>query len=423
MYVPISSLKDNPFQTRGIIEENVKAIMASIQRTSAGFWDNVMLCPVDRVVPEVDGMDKEAQLKVTSKLEFYIVYGHQRVEALRRLDIEAINVPVKALTDKELLQIVCDENLETYGGTILTNVGSVEQVFNKIKDELAEVSSWSDYQKAGFEMLTTKKQYDNCMAQGIGYKIIGSVLDGWPVNTIRAALTAVKAIDDGFFVKEDIQDFSSMNTVNRFAVFARKLYDTEYPEDYLDGVLQRCVKVIADNRVSGKTIDLAAAALAEDYDPVVYLTTQTPRSFRVAFKKVLKGMLAEGLEPFAQTPVDILEEIEKENAIPEPTGEVQEPTDGEETPTSEDDPGEDESTDAPSVFDNTRPMEFLQVEAVVNSIPEVVEGFLSVDEAALDDVVVDSIKTGWEAMVKIAAKTLGFKEMRAIVTAYQKSIK
>lgn len=96
MKIKIKDLEANPFRdikNYPMEEERIQGLMNSIKET--GFWDNI---PVR---------------KVNNK--YQIAYGHHRLEALRRLKIQEINVPIKSIGDEDMIRIMANENDELWG--------------------------------------------------------------------------------------------------------------------------------------------------------------------------------------------------------------------------------------------------------------------------------------------------------------------
>ena len=94
MKIHVSTIDPNPhrnFKRNPINKEQVDKIVESIGRT--GFWDNVVV----RTHPEKPD-------------RYQLAYGHNRIDAVRRLKIETIELPVRPLSDWDMLCAMIDEN-------------------------------------------------------------------------------------------------------------------------------------------------------------------------------------------------------------------------------------------------------------------------------------------------------------------------
>lgn len=99
---PYRDLKANP-----LIEGKILSLMDSINQT--GFWDNVVV-------------RKNAQGK------YELAYGHHRLAAAIRAGLKEADFIVKELTDTMMIQIMDNENRETYGSTPASLIESVKAV-------------------------------------------------------------------------------------------------------------------------------------------------------------------------------------------------------------------------------------------------------------------------------------------------------
>jgi len=92
----LCDLKANPFRHLArypLDERKIEALMGSINQTT--FWDNLMARP-------------------TANGQYEIAYGHNRLEALRRLKVKEIDIPVRDLSDDDMVRIMANENMEEW---------------------------------------------------------------------------------------------------------------------------------------------------------------------------------------------------------------------------------------------------------------------------------------------------------------------
>jgi hypothetical protein len=103
---PFRDLKSNP-----LIEEKIVSLKDSIDLT--GFWDNVV------VRKNKDG-------------KYECAYGHHRIAAAIRAGLTEADFIVKKLDDAAMIQIMDNENRDTYGSTPASTMESVRAVVNAL---------------------------------------------------------------------------------------------------------------------------------------------------------------------------------------------------------------------------------------------------------------------------------------------------
>lgn len=103
---PFRDLKANP-----LIEEKIVGLMESINLT--GFWENVV------VRKNADG-------------KYELAYGHHRLAAALRAGIVEADFIVKKFDDAKMIQVMDNENRETYGATPQSIIESVKAVVQSL---------------------------------------------------------------------------------------------------------------------------------------------------------------------------------------------------------------------------------------------------------------------------------------------------
>lgn len=98
---PFRDLKGNP-----LIEAKIEELMASIHLT--GYWNNC-------VVTKRNG-------------KYFLAYGHHRIEAAKRCGLVEADFIVMELDDAKLIQILDNENRETYASSPASVIESVKAV-------------------------------------------------------------------------------------------------------------------------------------------------------------------------------------------------------------------------------------------------------------------------------------------------------
>jgi hypothetical protein len=131
MKIKLKQLKPNPYRdlkkypTR---QERIDSLKASIEQT--GFWDNVLARPAGK--------------------QFELAYGHNRLEALRQLGIQEIDIPVKSISDADMVRIMATENREQYDENQTILIETVQTVRDFLNSELDRFDTWDDFRSAEF---------------------------------------------------------------------------------------------------------------------------------------------------------------------------------------------------------------------------------------------------------------------------------
>jgi len=95
MKVLVENLVENPFrklEKYPIDPYKVEALKISIGETT--FWDNIL-------TRERNG-------------KYQIAYGHHRLIALRELKIKEVDIPVKDISDADMIRIMANENMDDW---------------------------------------------------------------------------------------------------------------------------------------------------------------------------------------------------------------------------------------------------------------------------------------------------------------------
>ena len=110
MILKLKDILPNPYRdtvANPLIEEKIMELVGSINLT--GFWDNVV------VRKNADG-------------KYECAYGHHRVAAAIRAGLTEADFIVKKLDDATMIQIMDNENRETYGSTTASIMESVKAI-------------------------------------------------------------------------------------------------------------------------------------------------------------------------------------------------------------------------------------------------------------------------------------------------------
>jgi len=124
MKVKIKDLKPNPYrdmENYPINFDKIQHLIGSIKQT--GFWDNV----IARI----------------SNGEIQIVYGHHRLEALKKVMklTDEIEVPIKDLSDAIMIQIMAKENDNDWQTCVAVTDETVRVAKKFLKDNPGEIKT------------------------------------------------------------------------------------------------------------------------------------------------------------------------------------------------------------------------------------------------------------------------------------------
>lgn len=125
MKIQVKDVVANPFrklEKYPIDPYKVQALKTSIQETS--FWDNIL-------TRKRDG-------------KYQIAYGHHRLLALQELGIEEIDVPVKEISDADMIRIMANENMDDWqlSPAVINETVAVAKEY--LDSELAKYETWEE---------------------------------------------------------------------------------------------------------------------------------------------------------------------------------------------------------------------------------------------------------------------------------------
>ena len=175
MKIRVSELEPNPFRRINqypIEREKVEALKTSISETS--FWDNML-------VRKRNG-------------KYQIAYGHHRLAALRELEVENVDVPVRELDDATMLRIMASENLEGWGTNPAVAIETVLATKEFLDGELAKADNLECLNESIRALFSGKKgDFKHCKNGGVGQTTILKFLGGnWKQSVIAEALATIK---------------------------------------------------------------------------------------------------------------------------------------------------------------------------------------------------------------------------------------
>ncbi len=179
MKVLVKNLKPNPYRKIGsypINREKVDSLKNSIQETS--FWDNILARPTK---------DKD---------KYEIAYGHHRLQAIKELGVNDVDIPVRDLDDATMIKVMANENMENW--KLVTSVINETILTAKeyIDGELQKCESLEEFEgiRNPETVWSNNDYFIRSKNIGVGKEVIKSFLgDNWPVKTIQNALSILNS--------------------------------------------------------------------------------------------------------------------------------------------------------------------------------------------------------------------------------------
>lgn len=307
------------FSINPISPDKTNALCASVRKTD--FWDNLVCRPVPGCLDALRGDLSVAEYLSALGPEFevnfpvQICYGHNRIAALVQLNWPEINIPVKDVSDENMLLMMAHENHGEWASNgILVMIETVRKVRDSIMEPVTKFETFEEYVEAGNTFFADQQAWKNARSQGIGYRKVLDVLgDSWSEGDVRPALNAIEMVADGTYTLTDIGAIPSAGVLKTFNMLAKSIRENEtWPKVVQDDMITESAKVIKDPEggATMKSIKLAAGHVKQGNDPVVYLKKGKPQQFNVA-KAIESLMIDSKLDVRALPGMDKFEEIIK----------------------------------------------------------------------------------------------------------------
>ena len=238
MQLQVSDLKPNPFRRikrYPIDREKVESLKSSISETS--FWDNIL-------ARKQNG-------------EYQIAYGHHRLVALQELGVESVNIPVRKLSDPDMLRIMANENLDSWGtrpAIAIETVLAVKEYLDKCLQKYVDLAHVEEF----FNMIfATDSQFQNCKKNGVGRtaikKFLGKTWEdkGWAIQQ------ALVVINDN---RVDRKSVEKLRTIKQAATFRSAVVKYKLPKADQKAIATEIAKEgISYRQIEEKVRDYAEA--------------------------------------------------------------------------------------------------------------------------------------------------------------------
>jgi len=205
MKILVSKLKPNPYRRikqYPIDRVKVDSLKNSIEQTS--FWDNI-------VVREKGN-------------SYEIAYGHHRLVALQELGIKEVDLPVRDISDADMIRIMANENMDEWRNepAIYTEtVLATKEFLDK------EIDKYQDLEHVKNIMLNSlfenEQVFKAAKKKGAGREIIHKFLGGnWKKWIIQDALATIKDAKAGTIDRKAVDSLPSAQHAKEFKKAIKK---------------------------------------------------------------------------------------------------------------------------------------------------------------------------------------------------------
>jgi len=253
MKVLVKDLLPNPFRTERypFDEDKIRQLEANIRSTS--FWDNILARQRNN--------------------RFEIAYGHHRLKALQNLNIQEVDIPVKELSDQQMLKIMAQENMEEWK---LSPIVTAETV------------------KSTYKYLLSKQMIDH--RTGEMANIIAKFLS-WPTRRVEEALANLRGMGEIEIVgfgksrespKIDYEAFEKLPTQKHASEF-REAVRTTGASPKAQRIAAKIIAESADE-IPASTVRLVIEKVQEQIGEVARKPKDEPKHLPDINKFVIKVM-------------------------------------------------------------------------------------------------------------------------------------
>ena len=206
MQIEVKNLLPNPFrniETYPIDREKIRQLRNSIRETT--FWDNILARPAPK--------DRK----------FEIAYGHHRLVALKEeLGKDAtVDIPVRDLSDEDMLRIMANENMEQWGADWRVIVETIKQAKKFLENNVTIAKKYGGY----------KREHS-----ALGERVISAFLGkNWPKTKIHRALIIMKDKEIEVVLKDQDSKKLGISSLE----FISSIQNEEIKKKWLEEKLQK----------------------------------------------------------------------------------------------------------------------------------------------------------------------------------------
>jgi hypothetical protein len=285
MMIKVAQLKPNPYRNMRnypVDKEKVAALSASITETE--FWDNIIVRPA-----------KENGC-------YEIAYGHHRLVALQRLSIKEIDIPVKNLSDEQMIRIMANENMHEWQHNPKVITMTIRQVKKFLDKKIAKYKDLEDFhtdESISMNLFASNSQFQKVKKEGVGRDTILKFLgDPWKLWMVQDALTTMEVLDEGLITNKDLDSIDGMTTAREVQKLAKKLVKRGDDKKEVKKTISKVVKTIKKTGAGRRSVE-RASRLVERFPHVDPVKVIDPPSLHIEPQKEPKTKKIPNIERFA----------------------------------------------------------------------------------------------------------------------------
>jgi ParB family chromosome partitioning protein len=224
MKIAVADLRPNPFRNIDhypLKLETIAGLMESIKSTT--FWDNLLARPA----PDGDG--------------FELAYGHHRWQALKKLEVEEIDIPVRDLDNATMAQIMARENMEEWGHNASVEQATVRAIIEAYGRGEIKLPSPNSKGRLNQTRYAPSFKLDVTRTSGAHPYTIPTLCQflGWKQYKVEAAVGALELIERNIAEPENFAGLSTRQSQAVLRNQARSWRGTAArPEDAAKRVLR-----------------------------------------------------------------------------------------------------------------------------------------------------------------------------------------
>jgi hypothetical protein len=200
MLVKVKDIHANPYRNIDkypIDREKVETLKQTIQKT--GFWDNILL------------------RKSPTNNHYELAYGHHRIVAVKELGIKEVDVPVKDISDADMLRIMADENFGWSAAPAVV-LETVRAAKNFIDGFFSRYNTWEEIRSEEFIRtigIESGQAFAKVKGAGAGRETILQFLgSNWTAWHIQNAMATLNGIESGDLSEKAFESLPSLEHAN-----------------------------------------------------------------------------------------------------------------------------------------------------------------------------------------------------------------
>jgi len=215
MRIAVTDLRPNPFRNLKnypIDQSKVDALAQSIKDTE--FWDNLLARRGDNGAYE-------------------LAYGVHRLQALKKSDIDEVDIPVRKLDDSTMVKIMAHENQVEWGSSSLIEQETIRTIVKALGEGKIELpkavkgTSRGTVRRAPSFLVHADGDEDSERSEssytaGTISKFLGGEKAGWPDHKIETILATLAVVEKGLIEESDLAGLTT-GQAGQVAIQARRV--------------------------------------------------------------------------------------------------------------------------------------------------------------------------------------------------------